>query len=92
MPLTILGIRHHGVGSTQNVIEMLEQIQPDMVLVEGAPELDSIISWIGNEQLCPPVAVLGYNVDDPNRRHSTLLRSFRLNGKPFFMPTNAKFQ
>ena len=40
MPLTILGIRHHGVGSTQNVIEILEQIQPDMVLVEGAPELD----------------------------------------------------
>ncbi|PAC33212.1 DUF5682 family protein [Flectobacillus sp. BAB-3569] len=67
MPLTILGIRHHGVGSTQNVIEMLEQIQPDMVLVEGAPELDSIISWIGNEQLRPPVAVLGYNVDDPQQ-------------------------
>lgn len=67
MPLTILGIRHHGVGSTQNVIEMLEQIQPDMVLVEGAPELDSIISWIGNEQLIPPVAVLGYNVDEPQQ-------------------------
>lgn len=67
MPITILGIRHHGVGSAKNVLEMLEQIQPDMILVEGATELDAITHWIGNTNLKPPVAVLGYNVDDPKQ-------------------------
>ncbi len=67
MPITILGIRHHGVGSAKNVLEMLEQIQPDMVLVEGATELDQITHWIGNKELKTPAAVLGYNIDDPKQ-------------------------
>lgn len=70
MPITILGIRHHGVGSAKNVLEMLEQIQPDMILVEGATELDAITHWVGTKggtPLKPPVAVLGYNIDDPKQ-------------------------
>lgn len=67
MPITILGIRHHGVGSAKNVLEMLEQIQPDMVLVEGATELDQITHWVGDKQLKTPAAVLGYNIDDPKQ-------------------------
>ncbi|MBB3837886.1 hypothetical protein FHS57_001883 [Runella defluvii] len=64
MPLHILGIRHHGVGSAKNVVERLAQIQPDIILVEGPPELDSIVQWVGKSGLKPPVAVLGYNLDD----------------------------
>lgn len=67
MPITILGIRHHGVGSAKNVLERLVEIQPDMLLVEGAPELDGITHWIGNKQLKPPVAVLGYQIDNPQQ-------------------------
>jgi hypothetical protein len=63
----ILGIRHHGVGSAKNVIAHLESIQPDIVLIEGAPELDAIIQWIENEELKPPVAMLGYNIDNPQQ-------------------------
>lgn len=67
MPLHILGIRHHGVGSAKNVVERLAQIQPDIILVEGPPELDSIVQWVGKSGLKPPVAVLGYNLDDPQQ-------------------------
>lgn len=67
MPLHILGIRHHGVGSAKNVVERLAQIQPDIILVEGPPELDSIVHWVGQKGLKPPVAVLGYNLDDPQQ-------------------------
>ncbi len=63
----ILGIRHHGVGSAKNVLARLAQLQPDMVLVEGAPELDAITQYIANEELVPPVAVLGYNIDNPQQ-------------------------
>jgi hypothetical protein len=67
MPLHILGIRHHGVGSAKNVLEMLEKIQPDMILVEGPPELDDVMSWVGKNDLKPPISVLCYNQDDPKQ-------------------------
>src|SRR6218665_2144441 len=63
----ILGIRHHGVGSAKNVLAMLEKLSPDIVLVEGPPELDSVVSWVSNKGLTPPVSVLGYNIDNPKQ-------------------------
>ncbi len=65
--LTILGIRHHGFGSARRVLSRLKTLQPDMILVEGAPELDAITNWIGNPALVPPVAVLCYDTDTPQR-------------------------
>ncbi len=67
MPLHILGIRHHGVGSAQKVLEYLTALQPDLVLVEGPPELDAVMRWVGQEGLTPPAAVLGYNTEAPQQ-------------------------
>lgn len=67
MAITILGIRHHGVGSAKNVVEMLEKIKPDMILVEGPPELDAITKWVGEKDLKPPVSVLCYDENNPQR-------------------------
>ena len=43
MATFILGIRHHGPGSAKNVKAFLEDLQPDIVLVEGPPEADGIL-------------------------------------------------
>ncbi len=67
MAITILGIRHHGVGSAKNVVEMLEKLKPDMILVEGPPELDAITKWVGEKDLKPPVSVLCYDENHPQR-------------------------
>ncbi|MDZ7878559.1 MAG: DUF5682 family protein [Saprospiraceae bacterium] len=67
MAITILGIRHHGVGSARNVVDMLEKLKPDMILVEGPPELDAVTQWVGEKDLKPPVSVLCYDVDSPQR-------------------------
>lgn len=67
MPVSILGIRHHGVGSAKNVAEMLEKLQPDIILTEGAPEIESVMGWVGEKMLKPPVAVLAYNEADPQQ-------------------------
>jgi hypothetical protein len=67
MAVTILGIRHHGVGSARNVVEMLEKLKPDMILVEGPPELDAVTKWVGEKDLKPPVSILCYDVDSPQR-------------------------
>lgn len=65
--ITILGIRHHGVGSAKNVLARLEQIRPDLILVEGPPELDAITRWVGSKELKPPVAMLCYDEALPKR-------------------------
>lgn len=67
MNLQILGIRHHGVGSAKYVVEALESIQPDLILVEGAPELDSVTEWVSHKEMKPPVSVLAYNLEDPSQ-------------------------
>lgn len=67
MQIHILGIRHHGVGSAKNVKEQLAKIKPDLVLVEGPPEITNVLSAVGNEGLTPPVAIMVYNSDEPKQ-------------------------
>lgn len=67
MSIHILGIRHHGPGSARHVKEYLERIRPDIVLVEGPPEADPILESVGNEHLVPPVAILAYQPDAPQK-------------------------
>jgi hypothetical protein len=40
-------------------------LQPDIVLVEGPPEADTILQWVGHAELKPPVALLVYQPDSP---------------------------
>lgn len=65
--VNILGIRHHGVGSAKNVLAMLKKLEPDIILVEGPPELEPVLSWVNNKLLKPPVSILGYNIDTPKQ-------------------------
>ncbi len=67
MSIHILGIRHHGVGSAKNIDEALRKIQPDIILVEGPPEAEVVLSWVVHKEMKPPVAILAYNVDDPQQ-------------------------
>jgi Family of unknown function (DUF5682) len=65
MSIHVLGIRHHGPGSARHLRQFLEQLQPDIVLVEGPPEADAILSWADHAELKPPVAILVYQPDNP---------------------------
>lgn len=67
MPIHILGIRHHGVGSAKNVRESLHHLRPDMILVEGPPEAAGMLNWVTHRDMKPPVAMLIYNVDKPKQ-------------------------
>lgn len=67
MAIHILGIRHHGPGSARNVKQFLEQVKPDIVLVEGPPEADGILQWAGNEAMRPPVSILCYQPENPQQ-------------------------
>jgi len=65
MSVHVLGIRHHGPGSARQVRQFLETLQPDIVLIEGPPEADDILQWVGHAELKPPVALLVYQPDSP---------------------------
>lgn len=61
----LLGIRHHGPGSCRNILQELEQIHPDLILLEGPAEAEALMPFIADEQMKPPVALLGYQHDVP---------------------------
>ena len=65
MAIEILGIRHHGVGSAIQVLKRLEAFSPDLVLIEGPPEIDQLLSFIGVSDLTPPVSIMVYNEKNP---------------------------
>ncbi|HET9305727.1 MAG TPA: DUF5682 family protein [Candidatus Sulfotelmatobacter sp.] len=62
--LHILGIRHHGPGSAALLVKALEALSPACVLVEGPPEGDELIQYIGDPDLKTPVAMLLHAADE----------------------------
>lgn len=60
MSLHVFGIRHHGPGCARSLRQALEELRPDVLLVEGPPEGTDELPWLGHEQLKPPVALLVY--------------------------------
>ncbi|MDP9256435.1 MAG: DUF5682 family protein [Actinomycetota bacterium] len=67
MSVSVLGIRHHGPGSARSVERALRELSPDAVLIEGPPEAEPLLALAGHEEMRPPVALLGYAVDEPGR-------------------------
>ena len=65
--VAVLGIRHHGPGSARSVAAALDELTPDAVVIEGAPELDAIVGLAASPDLVPPVAGLVYVIDEPRR-------------------------
>lgn len=60
MELYVLGIRHHGPGSSKSVLSALKDLKPDCILVEWPADAEKPISWIGDEGLKPPTALMIY--------------------------------
>ena len=74
--LEVLGIRHHGPGSARSVLGALAELDPDTVVIEGAPELDVLVATAGDPDLVPPVAALVYAAESPRRASFYPMASF----------------
>jgi hypothetical protein len=64
--LHLLGIRHHGPGSAALLWQAFDALDPTCILVEGPPEADSLIPFVAEPGMKPPVALLIYAGDDPS--------------------------
>ena len=67
MTVHLFGIRHHGPGSARSLGTALDALQPDCVLIEGPPEADALIPLAADPGMEPPVALLVYQADDPQK-------------------------
>ena len=61
------GIRHHGPGSARRLVQALNELTPSLLLVEGPTDADEMVSYIGRDELKPPVALLCYPADNPDK-------------------------
>jgi len=57
----ILGIRHHGPGSARSLLAELERNPPDLILIEGPPDAETLLPAVADPAMQPPVALLVYN-------------------------------
>ena len=67
MSVHVFGIRHHGPGCARSLLSALDALAPDLLLVEGPPDAQEVLTFAAREDLVPPVALLVYPVDAPNR-------------------------
>ncbi|WP_433171780.1 DUF5682 family protein [Actinoallomurus sp. CA-150999] len=59
----IFGIRHHGPGSARALVRALDELRPDIVLIEGPPEADALVGLAADPRMVPPVALLAHAVE-----------------------------
>lgn len=60
MAVHFFGIRHHGPGCARSLAAALGRLQPDLILIEGPPEADELLSFAIKPDMQPPVAILVY--------------------------------
>ena len=65
--VTIFGIRHHGPGSARSLRRAFETLKPDCVLIEGPPDAEGVLSFAVHADIKPPVALLIYDPEKPQR-------------------------
>ena len=82
-PVDVYGVRHHGPGSARAVRAALEEQPPDLVLIEGCPELDAIVDLAGARPTwCRPSPAWCTPSTSPGRRRSTRSPTSRRSGSP----------
>ncbi|HEU0003458.1 MAG TPA: DUF5682 family protein [Ktedonobacteraceae bacterium] len=64
--VSIFGVRHHGPGCARSLRAALEELEPDVVLVEGPPDAQAVLPLLLFEEMQPPVALLIYAPDAPH--------------------------
>ncbi|RWC76370.1 MAG: hypothetical protein EOS71_08365 [Mesorhizobium sp.] len=63
--VSYFGIRHHGPGSADSLVQALQDLKPVAVLIEGPADASALLPLLARPEMRPPVALLCYPEDDP---------------------------
>ena len=66
LSIHIFGIRHHGPGCARSLRLALEELQPDVLLVEGPSDARDVLPLLIHQDMQPPVALLVYAPEKPH--------------------------
>lgn len=64
MSIHLFGVRHHGPGCARSLKAALEELKPDIVLVEGPPDAQHLVPLLTHTEMQPPVALLIYSPEE----------------------------
>ena len=62
---TIFGIRHHGPGCARSLLAALDELEPDVLVIEMPAEADSLLAHASDPAMKAPVALLFHRSDLP---------------------------
>ena len=48
MGVTVFGIRHHGPGCARSLRRALDELRPDVIVMEGPPDAQELLSWVAH--------------------------------------------
>src|SRR4051794_19345681 len=63
--IAYFGIRHHGPGSADSLVQALQELKPVAVLVEGPIDASELLPMLARPEMQPPVALLCYPEEEP---------------------------
>jgi hypothetical protein len=63
----VFGVRHHGPGSARSLRAAFEAWRPEVVLVEGPPDADPVLPFVGEPDMRAPVALMIHDAAEPRR-------------------------
>ncbi len=63
----VFGIRHLSPAGAYFVREYMDELKPELVLIEGPSDLTELLEDLGREEVRPPVAVMAYTRELPIR-------------------------
>lgn len=63
-------IRHHSPACASATADLIDQVRPAVILIEGPQHFDSLIDDLAHESTAPPVAVLTVRRDGSSRQSS----------------------
>ncbi len=59
----VFPVRHHSPRTSAVLAAFLDEVSPDLVLVEGPEDATGILGVLVDAETKPPVAILGYRTD-----------------------------
>ena len=59
-------VRHHSPRASAALSRFLEQVKPELVMVEGPPDAARLVPYLFDADTAPPIAFLGYRTDGPS--------------------------
>ena len=66
MPI-LFGVRHLSPGGAHHLLRLLDEIRPELVLIEGPGDLSALIPQLCLDGVKPPVAIMAYSETVPVR-------------------------